>query len=338
MEKIRNQRNETLDFLKIIAAYMVVFIHVPFYGEIGIVIKALARFAVPVFFMTSGYFCYQNDAAKIIRKTKKIVLILLGASLLYNATNLLTAYSNGGIEGMVQSLAAYKDIGNWITLFLFNKPFSATRLWFLFALIYVYILQLILTRLKVSDRVITIISASCLALNLILGELLTSLGIALPDYSIRNFLLTGYPFFGFGLLFRKWQEKTVLIKNKYIIMALICGIVLSIISVLYAPDITLCVGSVLITFALFILSLKFSNRNYPVWMTNIFSCSLGIYVFHRVLTTVCSIILRLIGLSATNALFHNLLPILVCVSTTLFVLVFNKFCTVLKRILNKPKE
>ena len=51
-------RNKSLDAGKAMAAFGVVFIHVSFPGQTGQIIKALARSAVPFFFMVSGYFCY----------------------------------------------------------------------------------------------------------------------------------------------------------------------------------------------------------------------------------------------------------------------------------------
>ena len=53
-------RNKSLDAGKAMAAFGVVFIHVSFPGQTGQIIKALARSAVPFFFMVSGYFCYYN--------------------------------------------------------------------------------------------------------------------------------------------------------------------------------------------------------------------------------------------------------------------------------------
>ena len=54
----RGFRNYSLDALKLVASFFVVFIHVSFGGVFGEVIKALAGFAVPIFFLTSGYFSY----------------------------------------------------------------------------------------------------------------------------------------------------------------------------------------------------------------------------------------------------------------------------------------
>lgn len=50
------QRNQSIDFLKGIAAIFVVFIHVKLGGTFGDYIAAIGAFAVPFFFMVSGYF------------------------------------------------------------------------------------------------------------------------------------------------------------------------------------------------------------------------------------------------------------------------------------------
>jgi len=45
------RKNTTLELLKLFASYMVVFVHVSFPGTVGVSINALARFAVPFFFI-----------------------------------------------------------------------------------------------------------------------------------------------------------------------------------------------------------------------------------------------------------------------------------------------
>ena len=64
-------RNRTLDMVKAICAYAVVLLHVHFPGNAGIIANVLARFAVPVFFMVSGYFCFRGDDTEFIRTGKK---------------------------------------------------------------------------------------------------------------------------------------------------------------------------------------------------------------------------------------------------------------------------
>ena len=69
-------RNVPLDLLKLISAYMIIFIHITFPGEFGKIIDCIARFGVPIFFMCSGYFCYNNDYIKIKKKIIHILWLL----------------------------------------------------------------------------------------------------------------------------------------------------------------------------------------------------------------------------------------------------------------------
>ena len=59
------EKNMTLELIKLFAAYMVVFIHVMFQGEFGVLVDALARFAGPLFFWVSGFFSYGISTEKI---------------------------------------------------------------------------------------------------------------------------------------------------------------------------------------------------------------------------------------------------------------------------------
>ena len=71
------KRNECLNLLKCAACFGVVFIHVPFPGYLGDVIKSLSMFAVPLFYMIAGYYSYGCDYEKIKRRFIKICKIFV---------------------------------------------------------------------------------------------------------------------------------------------------------------------------------------------------------------------------------------------------------------------
>ena len=66
------RRFRSIDCMKGISCLAVVLIHYNFPGDLGIAIKTLSRFAVPVFFAISGFFlvspndnlCYKDWAIK----------------------------------------------------------------------------------------------------------------------------------------------------------------------------------------------------------------------------------------------------------------------------------
>ena len=64
-------RNRTFDLFKWAAALFVLLLHVPFPGDVGGTVRMFARWAVPFFFMVSGYFTYgavqREDAGRLVR-------------------------------------------------------------------------------------------------------------------------------------------------------------------------------------------------------------------------------------------------------------------------------
>ena len=214
---------------------------------------------------------------------------------------------------------------------VFNQPFVVDgALWFLFALIYVYGLHLLVCKCKLSDRGILILSLAGLALNLILGECLSAVGVELPLHYTRNFLLTGYPFFGLGLWMRHHREKMMNSRGLSVAALLLVGLAMTLASVWYAPDIALSAGSVLITLAAFLIALKGAHIRFPRWQLRLFECSLGIYIFHKPMTLICSKALDILGLAVYPVWYHTLLPLLVCVTTTVAVLIINALQNALK--------
>ena len=72
-------RNTSLDVIKGIAAIFVVFIHVQFAGVAGEYIAKIGSFAVPLFFMVSGYFSHQASKEKLLRSVKNTVILIIVA-------------------------------------------------------------------------------------------------------------------------------------------------------------------------------------------------------------------------------------------------------------------
>ena len=83
-------RNPYLDIVKLIAAFCVVFIHAnasaPASKNPSILlylIQVIVRFAVPFFFMVSGYFTFRAPAEKIKKRLKRTAILIAIANILY---------------------------------------------------------------------------------------------------------------------------------------------------------------------------------------------------------------------------------------------------------------
>ena len=115
-----SNRNHTLDILKLFASYMVVFIHVPFHGELGDAIDALARFSVPLFFTISGFYSYHLTSAQIKKRINHILHLLILAVPTYLLWQAVILFSRHGIQGLAQLINQYFDIRKLLNLFVFN--------------------------------------------------------------------------------------------------------------------------------------------------------------------------------------------------------------------------
>ncbi len=60
-------RNKAVNFIKAVSVIAIFLIHCRFSGTAGDVIRGLASFGVPVFFMISGWFSYDADRPYLFR-------------------------------------------------------------------------------------------------------------------------------------------------------------------------------------------------------------------------------------------------------------------------------
>ena len=135
-EKVKKQYNN-LNAIKIMAAFFVVCIHIRFPGDFGNAVVAVARFAVPFFFMLSGFFSYYENKevlnAKYKRKIRHLCTIFAGSFLMYLAYDSLTHILNGSLMNYLADKFSFVALAEFIA---FNHPRVMEALWFLPALVY----------------------------------------------------------------------------------------------------------------------------------------------------------------------------------------------------------
>ena len=68
----KREKNAYVAELKLLCASFVVFIHVDFPGDLGLVMNYVSRFAVPLFFIISGYYSYHAGVKTITKRLRKI--------------------------------------------------------------------------------------------------------------------------------------------------------------------------------------------------------------------------------------------------------------------------
>ncbi len=246
-------KNDCLNVCKGIAAFAVVFIHCNFPSPVGGMMNGLARFGVPLFFMVSGYFSYGKGTDTVKRRIWKVFGLFLGANGIYFVWRLLALWGQGSLTMKAAAgFFAPKSLLHWG---LWNESPFMGHLWFLGALLYCYCLYGIFVRRGIEERVYVLIPL-CLGANLLLGEMLSILGKGISFLYVRNFWLTGLPFFIWGhWMHREEQRGRLRLRSGVCLGGILFGACLSMGEMLLSGGADLYLGSILMAGGMFLLAL-----------------------------------------------------------------------------------
>lgn len=222
----KNPYNYCMDFLKGLACIFVVFIHVKFPGIFGQAVQAVARFAVPFFFMVSGYFYYRPNYQGVIGGGKKILHILkifFFAYLFYIIVAIIENLFLGGTNSFDFSL---KHILWVVTIYMLPSNVPG-QLWFLLSLLEVYIIWFIIDYYHQRKLAYILASLSLIAM-ILLGQGAWLAGHPLESYYYRNTWTEGFFFFTLGYFLHDKQKKLT-IGNTALILIILFSALLSIV-------------------------------------------------------------------------------------------------------------
>ena len=282
----RKNDNDFLYAIKFIACLFVITIHAPFPGLFGDIVYSLSRFAVPFFFAVSGRFLLVKRDGSYAENTQEIRSYTSGRLIkLLKITG--AVYLTYLIYSLCYFIPKGWTFGYWLhdkfnlfetrTFFLFNsgryiydESYVFDHLWYCFALIYVFVLIIIFSPvLRKWYKWLTFLLLGLM----FFGELLQTVYPIRPFdisintwYILRNWLFMGMPFVLIGVIF---ADRTKALKKKYgedkyreikkallprYIMLLLAGCILSIAEVLIIGRKEVYIGSVIIVFALLLMS------------------------------------------------------------------------------------
>ena len=143
---MKKQRWTCIDILKCLAALAVVEIHKPLKVQSGAELLILCRFAVPVFFMITGFFYSETVAhRRELKQIGKILTITIGANLFYLIWKVLLALENG--NNIKDALLARFEERMPEDFILWNFSPLSPHLWYLQALVYVLVIAFIVEHL-----------------------------------------------------------------------------------------------------------------------------------------------------------------------------------------------
>ena len=285
-------------------------------GVPGEIIKGIARFAVPLFFLISGYFAYGREDAVLRRREIHILRLYVGAVAVYYLWAAIRYFlSQRTFAQMGAEL--FPDGGRTVSdLLFFNRTAMAPHLWFMGALVYCYLFYRLLARKRLEERTYLLIPV-LLAANLLLGEGRGLTGIAVPVRWIRSFWLTGFPFFLWGSWFACREKQGGLQLHRGAGMALVAGgMLLSSVECLWSGYDELYVGSILTAGGLFSLALAFADLGKGSLLARIGERdSANIYLWHMLLRNFAALAFLMAGVYETMAC-QLLMPFLVGAAST----------------------
>lgn len=330
--KLENKKNYTLEILKLFAAYMVVFIHIPFYGEFGNIIDALARFAVPLFFLISGFYSYNISLNKIKKRITNTMRLFIISSLIYTIWNIVNALTDSNTENLANYFNRYLSLKTIFNFLVLNIPVSSVHLWYILALLYVYAIFYFITKKKLKEKTFFRICAFLLIMNLILGEFLLAIGVNISVAVIRNFLFTGLPFFGFGILAKKYESKLASAKTSTIITLFALGIAEALISRYLFGINEIYIGTILIISAFVVIFIKYSDKKYPKILISLANNSTYIYILHIiVILATLELISAIAPAYQFSVAIQMIRPLIVCVISTILAYIVNGLTKKLKK-------
>ena len=322
-----------LDKIKALACIFIILIHCKFPGFFGDLCEALARFGVPMFFAISGKFLLsENDVkvqeirTKLSKKITALIKILVPIWLFYTVYSLLYSLSIGYTP--LRWASEKYNLFEFSRLILFNSgkfiydfTYAFDHLWFIFALLYVYVLVFIFAKfVRKWACPLYIIFGTFLYILLLLQTYypIRPFDISVSTwYVVRNWLFVGVPFTMLGLWFEDRLKNNIHICNLKTGWGLtILGILLTIVEFKLWGNKEVYLGSLFVVIGALILSASITESRQNLFSFTGKSLSSYIYYMHVFVISLFGWFIDRINPDLyANALFMYLRPLIVILLT-----------------------
>lgn len=346
MQKHQIYRNQLLNILEAMAAFLVIFIHFPFPNTVGAIIKAIARLSVPFFFCISGYFFFKGDdlleQKSIFTKIKKLLKLLMISEITYFTFYLILQIQKTGfsmqsvinlIEGEVFNYY-FKHLAERLPVF--SPIFNGTA-WFITSLATVYGLMYIFNKLSIKKQVISI-SPFLLIGGLVFRRVLVYYNVVTAIPYERILPLLPLPFFIMGYHIHMNKPKYDNVKNKIYVFAIIIGLISVVIESIYNATHTLYIGTCIIVFSLICFASK-NDKYEPKLIFNKVLSRIGerhstiIYIMHMIVGNIILVFSQKFFVEFSQSIVYEwAFPFIVVICTTIFSVVIKTLWSLILNI------
>lgn len=217
-------------------------------------ILALGRFAMPLFFIISGYYLYSDDGHSekaLPRKAKHILFLIIFIKLFYLLLD--TIYLAAGIV----------DLDYLITSFIICED-NTRHVWFVYALFLLYAWWWLMRHYRLDIRKISFtLSAIVLITIIMFGIVIRAFGIedigGTTALKISDIIypFIGIPFFTIGYYLHMYKEEfDRRFSTPALIVISLLGLFVPVLTSFFIPSSTLYVGSIIAAIGLFMLTFR----------------------------------------------------------------------------------
>lgn len=257
-------RNKAFDLIKGFACICVIFIHCPFPGKFGVLLRTISKFAVPFFFAISGYFSVKKWGG-VKRKIEHILTLCIAAELFYFIYDFLIEILLQNLE-IREALVSVFNTSSLLRLLVFNAPLTRPHLWFLYALIYCYVTAFVIERFSKNVK-IGIMLCGLVGFTM-LSEVFPVMGIPnridicvqdkiVSSYAYNLYVFRALPFFIAGSMMReKWHDLMVSLSERILIYGACAGVACAVFERLLFSESQFYLGTYLFVFCVFCFCMK----------------------------------------------------------------------------------
>ncbi len=346
IEQKKTNRCIGLDVLKCFATFFVLVCHYPFTNDLMDYVTRWARFVVPIFFMTTGFF-YSSTVKrnKEIVHIKKILFLVVSSNIIYLMYGIARYLLNGNLSTYIANTFNLQSL---IEFLFFNESPFAGHLWYLNTLLYTLIIAYFANKFKIL-RFLNYLIPVLLAVDLVFGKYsILIFGQEFPYIFVRNFLFVGLPYFLLGNLIHNHYDKLNKVFSTPLLIIL--SIVFTITSILERFMIIQLnanttrehfISTTFFSIAIFLLAHKFYSTEKTPAIINSFATigqryTAWIYIIHPIVITFSKPIFA--PILAKVSFIQYIVPIVLFFVTYAVILLFNKcYNYIIKKIPIKKK-
>lgn len=321
-------RNNMIDVFRFFGCFAVIILHVTYPGaspNLVILLRLLSRWAVPFFFLVSGYFFYsrfnKNANEAIISVLKTILMLYVTSCIIFLPVGILSSIKNTGSASSILS---------------FQTLFSGTyfHLWFIGSMIFGYLFVWLLLVSKL-DKLLNIISVGIVLIILAFDSYSHILNISADSNVLRYLSSIPLLTLGFSIARNNFKFHNL---TSVLLLIILLGVGCELSEAFFLQKYTnydpfkhqILIGTLIMATALLVFAI-----NYDVpdnWMAQYGKrYSLVIYLYHPLAISAVSVIFQKMKILNSAQLVIPVIVFIITLGITVFI---DKYMNRLFRILS----